>query len=104
MGTVFILGRLVHLKQVDTKKNLIYYCNTTLKQKKKVKTGLATHFIQYHLRKQQSAMFAKIFNVEMFSENTLMYANTCVSIPALVLLPILPTLTFHQNTNRGLRK
>ena len=24
--------------------------------------------------------------------------------PALVLLPILPTITFHQKTNRGLRK
>ena len=78
MGTVFILGPLVHIKQVDTKKILIYYCNTTLKQNKNVKTGLATHFIQYHLRKQQSAMFAKIFNVEIFTEYTLMYTNTCV--------------------------
>ena len=62
----------VHVKQVNTQKNLIYKCITALKHKN-VTTGLktATHFIQYHPIKQQSVIFTKIFNVEIVSEYTL---------------------------------
>ena len=51
---------LFHLQQVNTK-ILIYNCYTALKHKN-FKTGLATHFIQYNPRKQQSVMFTKISN------------------------------------------
>ena len=44
---------LVHLKKINSKTVLIY--NTALKNKK-VRTGLATHFIQLHPRKQQSVI------------------------------------------------
>ena len=61
---------LVHFKQVKTK--------TAIQQI--VTTGLATHFIQYHPRKQQSVIFrpTKIFNVEIVSEYTLRYTGSCV--------------------------
>ena len=68
---------LVHLKQVNTKKNLIYNCNTALKHKN-VKTGLGTHFIQYHPIKHQSVIFIKIFTVEIVSEYTLRCTESCV--------------------------
>ena len=68
---------LVHLKQVKTKINLIYNCNTALKHKN-VKIGLGTHFIQNHPIKQQSVIFTTIFNVEIVSEYTLMYTESYV--------------------------
>ena len=71
-----MIAVLVHVKQVNTK-NLIYNCKTALIHKH-VKTGLATHFIQYHQRKQQSMIFTKIFNVEIVSEYTLRYTKSCV--------------------------
>ena len=37
-------------------------CNTALKHKN-VRTGLATHLIRYHLRKQQSVILTKINNI-----------------------------------------
>ena len=77
--------------------------------------------------KQQYLIFTKLFNIEIVSEYTLRDTESCVWIsvnmnmyfwwyiknpvfsfeipgPALILLRILPTLTFHQNTNLGLKK
>ena len=67
---------LVQLKKL-TQKNLIQICNTALKHKN-FKAGLATHFIQYHLRKHQSLIITKIFNVEIVSEFTLRYTDSSV--------------------------
>ena len=47
---------LVHLKQVYTNILRVYNCNTALKHNN-VKTGLASYFIMYHPRKQQSVIF-----------------------------------------------
>ena len=88
-----------------------------------------SRLIQYHPRKQLSVVFTKISNVEIVSKYTLgilnhvceyqlIWTSFCVlykyfkkkvfsiEIPGvvLVLLPISPTLTFHQNTNHGSRK
>ena len=72
---------LVHVKQVNTQKYLIYNCNTALKHKN-FKTGLkiAIYFIQYHPIKQQSVpvIFNKIFNVEIVREYTLRCTESCV--------------------------
>ena len=68
---------LVNLKRANTKENIIYNCNTAVKHKN-VKTGLGTHFIQYHTIKQQSVIFTKIFNVEIVREYTIRCTESCV--------------------------